>query len=104
MTTRKTRKLSREAAAVLAQLHQGPVGLGDVLDLTTSSGDVGRWCRELQQAGYQVVRETDQRGAVRWRLYGGADVGPAQDDVGPLFQSTGRGSRESERIRTWLAL
>jgi len=77
-TAQEATKLSAEAAAVLARLRQGPVGLGDVLDLTTSSGDLGGWCRELRQAGLPVVREANPNGAwVRWRLASSADADPA---------------------------
>lgn len=82
MATREKRGLSHEAGEVLARLEQGPITLGDVLDLTTSSGDLRRWCDELREAGYLLGRSAGDGGSARWRLADGADVGPAQDDVG----------------------
>ena len=53
----KRGELSAGAAALLRRLRAGPVVLADLMSLTTSAGEVGRWADELGEAGYPVAAE-----------------------------------------------
>jgi len=88
--------LSDEAAEVLRRLRLGPVELADMLDLSTSSGDLGRWVQELQAAGHAIRREADELGRVRHVLDSGPEAG--MDPTAPSGCGRERCEEEAARL------